>query len=116
MDFRISISLQTDVDSLVAQQNLSTNSAFESKTIHELPGAFRSAAIQSDSMAAGAFRSRKQGITAAEWCTFFLLLRHFSPKRQASGLKEFDQGLSRPSAGALLHRRFSRVEALPGLL
>lgn len=37
----MSISLQTNVDSLVAQRNLNTNSAFESKTIQELTSGYR---------------------------------------------------------------------------
>jgi flagellin len=62
----MSISLQTNVDSLVAQQNLSTNSAFESKTIQELTSGYRinSSADDAAGLAiANGFRSSEAELT-----------------------------------------------------
>ena len=49
------ISIQTNVNSLVAQQNLSVNSAFQSKTIAQLTSGYR--INQSGDDAAGLARS-----------------------------------------------------------
>ena len=62
----MSISLQTNLDSLVAQQNLNTNSAFESKTIQELTSGFRinSSADDAAGLAiANGFRSSEAELT-----------------------------------------------------
>jgi flagellin len=62
----MSISLQTNVDSLVAQQNLSTNSAFESKTIQQLTSGYRinSSADDAAGLAiANGFRSSEAELT-----------------------------------------------------
>ncbi len=62
----MSISLQTNVDSLVAQTNLSTNSAFESKTIQQLTSGFRinSSADDAAGLAiANGFRSSEAELT-----------------------------------------------------
>ena len=62
----MSISLQTNVDSLVAQQNLNTNSAFESKTIQELTSGYRinSSADDAAGLAiANGFRSSEAELT-----------------------------------------------------
>jgi flagellin len=62
----MSISLQTNLDSLVAQQNLNTNSAFESKTIQELTSGYRinSSADDAAGLAiANGFRSSESELT-----------------------------------------------------
>lgn len=62
----MSISLQTNVDSLVAQQNLNTNSAFESKTIQQLTSGYRinSSADDAAGLAiANGFRSTESELT-----------------------------------------------------
>jgi flagellin len=62
----MSISLQTNVDSMVAQQNLNTNSAFESKTIQELTSGYRinSSADDAAGLAiANGFRSSEAELT-----------------------------------------------------
>jgi flagellin len=62
----MSISLQTNVDSLVAQHNLNTNSAFESKTIQELTSGYRinSSADDAAGLAiANGFRSSEAELT-----------------------------------------------------
>ncbi len=62
----MSISLQTNVDSLVAQHNLSTNSAFESKTIQQLTSGYRinSSADDAAGLAiANGFRSTETELT-----------------------------------------------------
>ncbi len=62
----MSISLQTNVDSLVAQRNLNTNSAFESKTIQQLTSGYRinSSADDAAGLAiANGFRSSEAELT-----------------------------------------------------
>ena len=62
----MSISIQTNVDSLVAQSNLSTNSAFQSKTIKQLTSGYRinSSADDAAGLAiANSFRSSEAELT-----------------------------------------------------
>src|ERR1035438_447570 len=62
----MSISIQTNVDSLVAQQNLSTNSAFQSKTIQELTSGYRINSSGDDAAGlaiANSFRSSEAELT-----------------------------------------------------